>query len=394
MLKWTPISLCALVLVTAQINVRADDRPADLNDNAALKYWRAFSLMPHLTHEEQDRLRREAQTAALDNRIKDLVSQSDAAFHELHHGAKLTHCAWSINVEDGVYLRLPEVQAARTLTDLGIYRIRLRFQEGRSAEALDTALDLIKLGRDASKGSTIIAVLVGIAVEAATEEAVAANLPRAHAAQLKDFSERWQKLPAMGTMAAAMLVGEERGFLLWFIREVEKCNDDDAVLKLLTTILAGQPGKDASVEAKAFFAGCGGSKEGVLQKTKEARPKYQEWATNMSLPLGEFKKFWENEKNEALAKNVVVKTMAPGLYDCRLAEARAEARRKLFKAALAVQLNGAEALTQHPDPFGDGPFLYTAFDGGFQLSSKLKHKKDEKSPETPVTLTVGKRNSG
>src|SRR5437868_570652 len=137
MLNWTPISLCALVLLGAQTRARAEERPVNLNDNAALKYWRAFSLMPHLSHVQENKLR-----------------------------------------------------------------------------------------RDASKGGTIIAVLVRIAIESSTEEAVAANLPRANAAQLKDLYGRWHKLPPMGTVAAAMLVGEERGFLIWFIREVEKCKDD------------------------------------------------------------------------------------------------------------------------------------------------------------------------
>src|SRR5207302_3272119 len=286
-----------LGLLGAQTRARVEERPVNLNDNAALKYWRAFSLMPHLSHDQENKLRQEAQTAALDSKIKDLVSQSDAAFHELHHGAKVAQCAWSMNLEHGIGARLPEGQAARTLTTLGIYRIRLRFEEGRNAEALDTALDLIKLGRDASKGGTIIAVLVGIAIESSTEEAVAANLPRTNAAQLKDFSGRWHKLPPMGTIAAAMLVGEERGFLIWFIREVEKCKDDDALLKLLTAILT-EPGKDSAAEAKAFLAACGGTKEGVRKKTEEARPAYRRWANNMTLSPEQFQRFWETEEKE------------------------------------------------------------------------------------------------
>jgi hypothetical protein len=133
---------------------------------------------------------------------------------------------------------------------------------------------------------------------------------------------------------------------------------------------------------------------GVLKQTREARPAYRRWATSMSLPLGEFQKFLEKEEKEVLGNNVVLKTMAPALHKCRQAEARAEARQKLFKAALAVQLNGVEALKHHPDPFGDGPFGYTAYDGGFELTSKLKYRKEQTAPETPLTLVVGKRKDG
>src|SRR5438132_10977318 len=111
MLKWIAIALCALVLLGAQTQALADDRAVDLNDNAALKYWRAFLLMPHFSEEEQEKLRLRAQTAALDDKVKDLVFRSDAAFHELHHGAQVAHCAWSMNIEDGIGARLPEVPA-------------------------------------------------------------------------------------------------------------------------------------------------------------------------------------------------------------------------------------------------------------------------------------------
>jgi hypothetical protein len=50
-----------------------------------------------------------------------------------------------------------------------------------------------------------------------------------------------------------------------------------------------------------------------------------------------------------------------------------------------VQLDGKDALKNHPEPYGDGPFGYEAFDGGFELKSKLKY--NDKS----WMLTVGKR---
>ena len=66
---WSGTNGAALVLLGAQTRARAEERPVNLNDNAALKYWRAFSLMPHLSHDQENKLRLEAQTAALDSKI-------------------------------------------------------------------------------------------------------------------------------------------------------------------------------------------------------------------------------------------------------------------------------------------------------------------------------------
>ena len=65
-------------------------------------------------------------------------------------------------------------------------------------------------------------------------------------------------------------------------------------------------------------------------------------------------------------------------------EARLEVRRAMLKAAIAVQLDGKDALKNYPEPYGDGPFGYEAIDGGFELKSKFKYK------DQPVTLTVGR----
>jgi len=168
----------------------------------------------------------------------------------------------------------------------------------------------------------------------------------------------------------------------------------DRRVDVLESILRAEPGKDVAQEARAFLAACGGNKEGVLKQTQAARPAYKRWAKNLSLPLDQFQKFWEREEKEVLPTNIVIKTMAPALQHCRLTEARYEARRKLLNAAIAVQLEGQQALKSHPDPFGNGPFEYSAFDGGFELKSKLKLQKGKDNAEIPMSLVIGKRNKG
>ena len=60
-------------------------------------------------------------------------------------------------------------------------------------------------------------------------------------------------------------------------------------------------------------------------------------------------------------------------------------RQALCKAAFAILIDGPDAAKAQRDPFGDGPFEYEAFDGGFVLRSKFKVQ------DKPVSLTVGRR---
>ena len=69
-------------------------------------------------------------------------------------------------------------------------------------------------------------------------------------------------------------------------------------------------------------------------------------------------------------------------------------RRALLSAALTVQLDGRDALKNHPDPVVGGSFAYVAFDGGYKLRShwmpdaKLRLKRGLSSE--PLVLTVGR----
>jgi hypothetical protein len=57
----------------------------------------------------------------------------------------------------------------------------------------------------------------------------------------------------------------------------------------------------------------------------------------------------------------------------RREEAVALVRPEMLKTAIDILDRGEAALKSHPDPFGQGPFEYVAFDGGFKLYSQLVH---------------------
>src|SRR5262249_51625256 len=138
-------------------------------------------------------------------------------------------------------------------------------------------------------------------------------------------------------------------------------------------------------EAEVFLKACGGTKEGVLKFAEETRPLYTALGNKMALPLDQFEKEWDQLMTKEGQRNPVFKLLFPARARCGQGGARREANQALWKAAVAVVLDGPAALKTQRDPFGDGPFEYTAFAGGFELRSKLKYQ------DKPMTLTVGKR---
>ncbi len=84
----------------------------------------------------------------------------------------------------------------------------------------------------------------------------------------------------------------------------------------------------------------------------------------------------------------MAKLLTPAVGTVRRNEAAHQTRLAMLKAAIDVVRDGKRALNrkEHQDLFGDGPFTYVSFDGGFELRSKLADNKG-----TPVSLTVGRK---
>ena len=147
----------------------------------------------------------------------------------------------------------------------------------------------------------------------------------------------------------------------------------------------GDSPEQSRERGRAFLEECGGTLDGVVKMAEETRPSYRLVAKMLELPLDQFEKEFELEARKQ-AGNPVFKTFFPAVSNMRLSQARADVRRALLAAALDVQLDGPDALKNHPDPVVGGPFEYVAFEGGFELRSKFKPPDDK-----PWVLIVGRR---
>jgi hypothetical protein len=386
-------ALCLSTAIYALASGHASaNAPSELDANAALKYWQAFAAIPKFTDAEQTKLMAEYLTMPLDAQARESVSKADYALRMMHQAAPLAQCDWGIDWEaGGIEVLLPQMSAARVLSSLACLRARMRFEEGRRAEALDDVIAATRMGRQVSRDGSLIGVLVGYSIEGRMNDALALFLPNLDPGTIKDLKTRLDALPEGGNPTTGLRVCEEKT-LNWFIHKVESAKDTESLIAVLTPIayLAAIPEGGKAIPpigGRAVLDQFGGSASAVLKFAQAARPSYASMAEKMALSLGEFEKEFERETMRQ-AGNPVFKVFFPAVAKVRHSQARAEVRRALFSAAIAVQLDGPDALKTHPDPVVGGPFDYTKFAGGFDLRSKF----GEAGP--PVVLTAGRRQVG
>jgi hypothetical protein len=322
----------------------------------------------------------------LDAHARHVVTRAAYALRAMHRGSALGRCDWAVPLERGVDVPFTHGDGALVLSSLACLRARLRFDEGNSAEA---ALDLVAaltLARHVSQDGTLDGLWGGYQSEQRVITALALYLPRLDAKAVRELKRRADALPPVGSVATATTRMEET-MLDWIVGEVEEAKDRESLLDFLSQVggfKKDEPEKNRA-RGRAILADCGGTAAGVLKSAREMRRHSETLARTLNLPPDQVDKELKREA-EKLADNPVFKVFAPVLDNIRMRQARADVRRALLSAALAVRLDGKAALAKHPDPVAGGAFDYAAFAGGFELRSRWK------GPDgNPVSLTVGRR---
>jgi hypothetical protein len=381
-------SLAMAVLVLFLTAAPTEAGP-DLRANAALKYWQAFTTLPRFTADEQNKLKAECATLPLDARAREMVTQARYSLEMMHRGAAAPRCDWAIGwADEGLENQLPYLDGAKLLSSLSCLRARIRFEDGQSGEAIKDVLAAMTLGRHASLDGSLPSILSSYEIERGLSETLALYLPRLDAALIKALREGLTTLPAGGSLANGIREEQilETG---WFVRKVKEANDKESVLVFLSRLW------NSRELGSALLDDCGGTAIGVIKYTEELRSWYPELAKQMELSLDRFEKEQERAAIQ-LGKNPMYQRFVPGIIKCRWQQSRAEVRRAMLLAALAVQIDGRSVLKSHPDPMVGGQFAYVPFEGGFELRSNWL--PDEKACSKwnlgraePVMLVVGRR---
>jgi RNA polymerase sigma factor (sigma-70 family) len=357
----------------------------DRGANAALPYGQAFIALRRGVG-DQEKLIAGCLTMPLDAHAREVAARAAYALRMMRDGAALPRCDWAVDRDRGIEISYTHGDGARVLSALACLRARLRFEEGKNAEAVDDIVSALALARHVSQDGTLDSLRAGYEIERRMGEALALHLPQLDAEIVGGLKTRLDSLPPGGRPAAATVrMGEN--LLNWIVGEVKEAKDRESLLDFLSQLCGskGDAPEKNRAKARAFLGECGGIAEGVLKAAGQMRQGYAEVAKTLDLPPDRVAKGFDREARK-LAGNPVFKVFAPVLENIRRRQAEADVRRALLAAALAVRLDGRDALKDHTDPVAGGWFEYVAFEGGFELRSKL-----EGADGKPVALTVGRR---
>ena len=139
----------------------------------------------------------------------------------LHRGAKLPRCDWSLDYEDGLFLRLPYLPKARTLAHLAALNARHEFEQGHGKAGWEDVTDLLKLGRHLEMEPLFIQRFVGRAIESVAIDAAAPYLPELKSVLPEAASTDLDALPAGATLQQVVLK-EKQVFLMSMIQKLKE----------------------------------------------------------------------------------------------------------------------------------------------------------------------------
>ncbi len=372
-----------LAVALVQPAPAADQDPntePDLGANAALKYWKAFTLLPALDGTQEKML--ESNSKMPLDAAQDLIGKYQRCRVYLLRGASLPRCDWGEDHEDGLRLILPHVPKAMTLARLATLNARNEFAQGHWRTGADDVAAVLRLAHHIEMDRITISSLVAIRMETIAIEAAAAYLPELKAL-LPELASAVEDSSLMGATLAEMVLIEKKIGPMWLIRELKSAEQREpgswrAVWKDVLEA-PGEKGADAD-ETRARTIK---TYEEALAAVNDLLPLYDLLAHIVTLPPGAFDAQFADFASRAKTSNPLAGFFLPNMDKVAESHRRSEARRSLFKAAIAVVQNGPDALKTIKDPFGDGPFEYRALEKGFELKSKfIAHGQ-------PVTLAVG-----
>jgi hypothetical protein len=262
---------------------------------------------------------------------------------------------------------------------LACLRARIALADGQPAGGLDDLLAALTLGRQVAD-SIMICLLVDHAIEANIVDALGMLLPKLDAVALKRIAERLDALPRAATVEET-LATEQEHFVGWGIhklKDLERAGGRNMQAKVRALI-----GSDDANEIMNLVDDT--SVKRMIDALEGFRLMLDEQRRIVALPRDQFLAQWPALQTKQ-SVNPTAKVAMPAVTKVVDSRDRARARFEMMKAAVAVVGDGQGALAKHPDPFGKGPFQYTARPHGFELRSALT--LDGK----PVTLIVGPSN--
>jgi len=160
------LAAALLTGATADAQFRPADAIVTADQNAALRYWRAFSLMDddlvNLVAEASIAL--DAATFDASPELRKAVADAEGVIDQLLRGSALPACDFGVDRELGIHALLPHLQPMRQAAILLLTDARLRLERGDRAGGAERIAAAFRMAAHAAEGEFVISSLVGLAM--------------------------------------------------------------------------------------------------------------------------------------------------------------------------------------------------------------------------------------
>jgi len=355
----------------------AEMRPVDLNQNAALRYYRAIAVMAEgggVRGTDGWELVSEWGTPEADERASEIIAGSRPLLELVHEGARIRDCQWGLDEIDFETL-LPHLQLMRHLGRLGCFRAHYRFTDGYINGGVADTTAVLALARHVGQDPTLIGRLVSIAVQNIGIDVLATNLDRLSLRQLTDLEVELDRLESIADLPYAQYVETERRTVVDGMLRAIAERRSEQVKHLIAD------GDDESIVRKIEDM----TDSQLIEAIRQTVPLYTAAARAVDLPIGEILPAVDATDKEAEESgNVVAAAAFPSFGAIYRAILAGQGRFLMLRAAVAHRLQGTDGLARFKDPMTGEPFELRELDGGIELRSEQIRRGDK-----PLTLRVG-----
>jgi hypothetical protein len=176
------VNMIGSMVATALLSISPAfaQRPAPLAENAALRYWAAFSELQDAAISDQDA--KELNTALdtmgpLDiSKYENLVQKNTPALDVMARGTSISNCDWGLDYGLGEDVPVEYARKALALGRLNVLHAMQQYHSGDKDGAVRTLAAGLRFARDVSKGGSLFATLAAKDLLAAHLMAVSAGL--------------------------------------------------------------------------------------------------------------------------------------------------------------------------------------------------------------------------
>ncbi len=157
------VSSMVLVALVSACPARAQKHPS-LADNAALRYWSAFSVVQDAGITDQDAKELNSVLESMgpfdDSKYKDLLQKNTLALEVMARGTLLSNCDWGLDYGLGEEVPVDYARKALVLGRLNVLHVIDLYHKGNQDEAVRALVAGLRFSHDVGRGGSLFASLI------------------------------------------------------------------------------------------------------------------------------------------------------------------------------------------------------------------------------------------